>query len=88
MSEKQEEQDKPEKKGKVPPRRANPELSEKVIYDMSAMWQQNREISLTIELDEQEQPQPEKPVPPRQDDPLLGDYVEKGQKPSKETKQK
>jgi len=36
----------------------------------------------------QEQPKPERPVPPRQDDPLLGDYIQKGDKPSKETRHK
>lgn len=34
------------------------------------------------------QPKPERPVPPRQNDPLLGDYIQKDLKPSKETMQK
>ncbi len=34
----------------------------------------------------QEQPKPERqPVPPRQNDPLLGDYIQKGDKPNRET---
>ena len=36
----------------------------------------------------QEQPRPERPVPPRQNDPLLGDYIQEGYEPSRETKQK
>ncbi len=36
----------------------------------------------------QEQPKPETTVPPRQNDPLLGDYIQKGDKPNEETKQK
>ena len=33
MSEKQEEQDKPEKKGEAPPRRIDPKLSQKICFD-------------------------------------------------------
>jgi hypothetical protein len=36
----------------------------------------------------QQQPKPEQAVPPRQNDPLLGDYIQKGNKPNKETRHK
>lgn len=86
MSEKQDKQDKPEKKAKAPPRRTDPELSDKVLYNMTSTGQFKR--LLIIKSDKQEQPKPEKPVPPRQDDPLLGDYAEKGDKPNRDTKEK
>lgn len=36
----------------------------------------------------QEQPKPQKPPPPVEIDPLLGDFIQKGDRPTKETKQK
>ena len=52
------------------------------------MRSQEKGRPMTNESDKQEQPQPERTVPPRQDDPLLGDYIQEGDKPNRETKQK
>ena len=93
MPEENKKQDKPGKKLDVPPKTLDPKLSQKVDFTEKPEKKTRIEFERWLMTDKpskpQERPKPEKPpVPPIQNDPLLGDYIQKGDKPIKETREK